>query len=322
MKRCPNGHENEDWRTTCETCYLALEEVEPPAPPPLPPEPEPPSPPPALAPAPAVELVTARVTVEPGTDAFCDVRVRNVGPADDTIALQVEGEPSAWTLPEPQSLMLSSGTEGTARLVFRLPASATVPPGEHPLGLRATSAASGASTVASGMVVIPGATPLTVDDDGAVPSWLRPAILAAVIVVGIVLVVVIASGDGELTNTTPRVTTTTGAHDVIDGDGPPTFDFKFPTVRLRENRNSFDPWEEQWQLMLDNRGYELGAGGADGRFGPQTHRATVKFQNDEGLEDDGVVDQPEWRNMLEHYWALDDPSLEGWLPEVAELVRD
>lgn len=204
MKRCPNGHENEDWRTTCKTCYLALEEVEPPVPPPVPPDPEPPPPPPAPAPAPEVELVTVRVTVEPGTDAFCDVRVRNVGSADDTIALQVEGEPSAWALPEPQSLVLSPGTEGTARLAFRLPASATVPPGEHPLRLRATSGASGASTVASGTVLIPGATPPPVDDDdGAVPPWVRPAALAAVIVVAIVVVAALATGDGELTNTTP-----------------------------------------------------------------------------------------------------------------------
>lgn len=321
MKRCPNGHENDDWRTTCKTCYLALEEVEPPVPPPAPPEPEPPPPPPAPAPAPAVELVTVRVTVEPGTDAFCDVRVRNVGSADDTIALQVEGEPSAWALPEPQSLMLSPGTEGTARLAFRLPASATVPPGEHPLRLRATSGASGASTVASGTVLIPGATPPPVDDDdGAVPSWVRPAALAAVIVVAIVVVVAIATGDGELTNTTPGVTTTTGARDVIDGDGPPNFDVSaFPTVGLREDRNIASSWDRQWQLMLDNRGYEVGA---DGRFGPLTHEATVEFQKDEGLKDDGVVDEPEWRNMLEHYWALDDPPLEGWRDEVANLVED
>lgn len=64
-----------------------------------------------------------------------------------------------------QSLNTTPGTDGTARLVFRLPASATVPPGEHPLRLRATSGASGASTVASGTVLIPGATPPPVDDD-------------------------------------------------------------------------------------------------------------------------------------------------------------
>lgn len=216
MKTCPNGHENEDWRTTCKSCYLALEEVEPPAPPPAhEPATPPPPPPPPPAPAPAIELIPLRVTVAPGSQASCDVRVGNVGSADDTIALQVEGELSAWALPEPQSVALGPGAERTAQVVLRLPASATVTPGEHQLELRATSGRSGASAVATATVVVPGtpAPPPKDDHRQPRPAWQRSvAAVAAVLVLAVVVVVLAATGDGELENTvrpsidgTPRV---------------------------------------------------------------------------------------------------------------------
>lgn len=213
MRICPNGHENEDWRTTCKVCYLALEEAEPPAPAPTPEPPLPTPEPPPPAPAPSVELLSSRVTVQPGDETWCDVRVANVGSDDDTIALQVEGELAAWVLPEPQSLSLAPGSQGSARLQFRLPASATVTPGEHRLEVRATSGSSGASSVAGAAVVVPGAPPLPVEDEDGEsrPAWQRPAALAAVLVLAIV-VVVLATGDGEVRNTalpsiggTPRV---------------------------------------------------------------------------------------------------------------------
>ena len=111
--------------------------------------------------------------------------------------------------------------------------------------------------------------------------------------------------------------------DVIDGDGVPDFDVRdFPDVSFREDRDDASSWDLQWQLMLLRRGYELGADGADGRFGPLTRDATIEFQEDEGLRPDGVVDGPEWRNMLLHYWELEEPSaLQGWRPDVAQLVQ-
>ncbi len=213
MKVCPNGHENEDWRTTCKTCYLALEEVEPP-PEPVP-EPPPPAPTPAPAPVIEIDLPTLTVTVEPGGEASFEIRVGNVGSAPDTVTLQVDGEMAAWVLPEPQSLALAPGTVGRARLVFRLPASATVTPGEHRLELRATSAASGASSVAGATVVIPGAVAPAAENEDAVPrpAWHRPAAVATVLVLAIVVVFLAIGDDGEdLSNTalpsiegTPRV---------------------------------------------------------------------------------------------------------------------
>lgn len=208
MKVCPNGHENEDWRTTCKTCYLALEEVE------LPPKPvpEPPPPPPAPAPAPVIEidLPTLTVAVEPGGEASFEIRVGNVGSAPDTVTLQVDGELAAWVLPEPQSLALAPGTVGRAQLVFRLPASATVTPGEHRLELRATSAASGASSVAGATVVIPGAVP---DEDPVPvpvprPAWHRPAALATVLVLTIVVLFLAIVDDDEDTTLVTDTTDT------------------------------------------------------------------------------------------------------------------
>jgi peptidoglycan hydrolase-like protein with peptidoglycan-binding domain len=43
------------------------------------------------------------------------------------------------------------------------------------------------------------------------------------------------------------------------------------------------------QDMLQSLGYDLGDGGTDGRFGPDTRAAMKAFQDDHGLEPDGVV---------------------------------
>lgn len=43
-----------------------------------------------------------------------------------------------------------------------------------------------------------------------------------------------------------------------------------------------------WQYFLIGQGYEI-RGGADGDFGPATYEATVRFQQQHGLQPDGVV---------------------------------
>ncbi|MFI6033121.1 protein kinase [Streptomyces sp. NPDC051315] len=50
----------------------------------------------------------------------------------------------------------------------------------------------------------------------------------------------------------------------------------------------------QVQCMLTQRGYPVGDGGVDGRFGPGTDSAVRSFQHDEGLGVDGVVGRDTW----------------------------
>jgi len=56
---------------------------------------------------------------------------------------------------------------------------------------------------------------------------------------------------------------------------------------------SFGPEVKQWQLFLQSAGYKLPV--ADGAFGPQTERETIKFQVSHGLKADGVVGEKTWK---------------------------
>jgi len=56
---------------------------------------------------------------------------------------------------------------------------------------------------------------------------------------------------------------------------------------------SFGPEVKQWQLFLQSAGYKLPV--ADGAFGSQTERETIKFQISHGLKPDGVVGEKTWK---------------------------
>jgi hypothetical protein len=56
---------------------------------------------------------------------------------------------------------------------------------------------------------------------------------------------------------------------------------------------SFGPEVKQWQLFLQSAGYKLPV--ADGAFGPQTERETIKFQISHALKPDGVVGEKTWK---------------------------
>jgi hypothetical protein len=56
---------------------------------------------------------------------------------------------------------------------------------------------------------------------------------------------------------------------------------------------SFGPEVKQWQLFLQSAGYKIPV--ADGAFGLQTERETIKFQVSHGLKADGVVGEKTWK---------------------------
>lgn len=59
-------------------------------------------------------------------------------------------------------------------------------------------------------------------------------------------------------------------------------------------QGSTGPAVKLWQRVLQSMGYDIGRAGADGDFGPATKRATVAFQRNSGLEQDGVVGEMSW----------------------------
>jgi hypothetical protein len=89
--------------------------------------------------------MTARATLEtpdleaaPGTEAMCDLRIRNVGDLVEAYRIEVVGDLAPWSRIEPDLLSLYPGSEGTVRLTFAPPRSATVPAGPFPYGVRVT----------------------------------------------------------------------------------------------------------------------------------------------------------------------------------------
>ena len=53
------------------------------------------------------------------------------------------------------------------------------------------------------------------------------------------------------------------------------------------------------QKLLADRGYDVGAAGADGIFGKATQAALIRFQEDRALNDsDGIAGSLEWRALL------------------------
>lgn len=50
----------------------------------------------------------------------------------------------------------------------------------------------------------------------------------------------------------------------------------------------------EWQSQMISLGYDLGESGADGIFGPLSHKALLKFQGDRNLEVDGTIGLLTW----------------------------
>ncbi len=84
-------------------------------------------------------LASKTVTVTPGGEAFCEVRVRNSGTVVDQFTLEVLGDAAAWSLVEPAVVPLFPGAEAVARVRFRPPKSSSVRAGSIPFGVRIKS---------------------------------------------------------------------------------------------------------------------------------------------------------------------------------------
>lgn len=84
----------------------------------------------------AVGLVETELTVAPGDEVGCTVRVRNTSSVVDHFTLDVVGDSGSWAEVEPSTMNLLPGTEEEARVTFRPPRSAAVPAGTVDFGVR------------------------------------------------------------------------------------------------------------------------------------------------------------------------------------------
>src|SRR2546421_3821396 len=87
----------------------------------------------------AASLKPTTTSVEPGSEAVSEIRVRNTGQVVDQFLLEVVGDPAAWANVEPPSLSLLPGDEGVATVRFRLPRSSDVQAGSFPFGVKVVS---------------------------------------------------------------------------------------------------------------------------------------------------------------------------------------
>lgn len=87
----------------------------------------------------AASLNPTTPSVEPGSVATVEVRIRNNGTVVDQFTLDVVGDPSAWTSIAPPTLSLLPGSEGTATVSFHPPRSSEIRAGSFPFGIRVAS---------------------------------------------------------------------------------------------------------------------------------------------------------------------------------------
>jgi hypothetical protein len=93
-----------------------------------------------------VQLDSPELTVEPGEEATCTVRITNTGDVVDAFDIEVLGGAAGWTVVEPATVSLFPGAEGSARLTFRPARSPNVPAGPTPFAVRVRSQDAGMQT--------------------------------------------------------------------------------------------------------------------------------------------------------------------------------
>ena len=84
-------------------------------------------------------LEPAALAVDPGGQTSCDVKVRNSGAIVDQYTFEVLGPVASWATVDPPALSLFPGAEGTVRLNFSPPRSATSYAGTAPFAVRVVS---------------------------------------------------------------------------------------------------------------------------------------------------------------------------------------
>ncbi len=87
----------------------------------------------------SVTLGATVVQVEPGGEAVLEVRLRNTATVVDEFTVDVLGDAAAWSVAEPPTISLFPGADGTVRIAFRPPRSASVVAGSLPFGVRILS---------------------------------------------------------------------------------------------------------------------------------------------------------------------------------------
>ena len=87
----------------------------------------------------AASLDKDNLTVDPGGEAVCELRIRNTGDVVDQFTVEVFGEPKSWCTVQPALANLLPGTEATVRAVFAPPRSSAVPAGTVPFAIRVQS---------------------------------------------------------------------------------------------------------------------------------------------------------------------------------------
>jgi len=100
-------------------------------------------------------LASKAVTVTPGGEASCEVRVRNSGTVVDQFTLEVLGDASAWAIVEPAVIPLFPGAEVVARVKFKPPKTSSVQARAIPFAVRVRSREDArASLVEEGVVEV------------------------------------------------------------------------------------------------------------------------------------------------------------------------
>ena len=100
-------------------------------------------------------LASKAATVQPGSEATAEIRVRNSGTVVDQFTLEVLGDAAAWAIVEPAVIPLFPGAEAVAKIRFKPPKSPSVPARAIPFAARIKSREDAkASMVEEGVVEV------------------------------------------------------------------------------------------------------------------------------------------------------------------------
>lgn len=98
-----------------------------------------------------VSLSPSSITVAPGAEATCEVRVRNRSSIVDQFMVSIIGKGASWSVAEPAMLSLFPDAEATSTIRFRPPKSWDVPAGRMTFAIRVQSKATpGVETLQDG----------------------------------------------------------------------------------------------------------------------------------------------------------------------------